>query len=149
MTYPKYLILPEPEDFVHGDWATGDVAWDYQCGEATPQAALEDCGSRFCLVGMAAAAFGENIPEPEYIDNLETAEFLRCICNHLKRPVRKRPVRSRDEIRWVCEEASNAFEGTGPDYGNLSPVTPEEAAKAWRAAAEELGYDVKGAKYRD
>lgn len=54
MTYPKYLILPEPEDFVHGDWATGDVGNAFFYGEAKADAALTDCGSRFCLVGMAA-----------------------------------------------------------------------------------------------
>jgi len=96
--WPKFLAIPDEEQFEHGDWVDPDPHFldgtfssikgslleiadrakdEYASiskGEAEKLA--YQCDTQCCLVGWAALAFGERGCTPDHIKNPATAEFL-------------------------------------------------------------------------
>lgn len=170
--WPKYLIIPSPDDFGHGRWVSygpedgdeeGATAEDRDLSAAADrmasmpslvstrerEALKYSCDTQCCLVGWAALAMGEKGSQPDFIENPATAKFLNKFIEFAGyKPLEQRGGETMpDFIARVAHTASDIFEDRDSQSPyKCVPVTdamdPKQAHKLWLLTAEHFGYDV-------
>lgn len=153
--WPDPLLIPDVESFKHGEYIhTSSVPDEHRNAvelflndsHDLTQEEREDikynCGTKCCVAGWAALAFGEKGYMPSDIENMATALFLNKFIEFAGgMPFKLRGSLSTHEFMSdVTREASRRFEGM---LGMFEKLSAEEAHAIWIKTAEHFDYDTK------
>lgn len=145
MAWPKYLHVPGPREFRHGDFGVSK-GWAYTF--FNPAQFRFVCGTRACLVGHIAVAFDAETSLPLDVQRVpEAVQFARRMADLAGKSV---PEGMSDEyaLQWVSDIFEPAYDHHFSHWdwcnedGFYSGLNPDEAHDLYVRTAESFGYTV-------